>query len=219
MLIALSQIFIFGLGLGFTGPCIVFCLPVILSLVPGLKQDYKKSLIDLLLFFGGRLSAYILLGLLCGISAMALRRFIDARFVAYLNPLAGVISIGLGIAALFNRGDRHPECKKSPMKSGVSGGFFALGFTIGVSPCAPLIALLLEIALIAKNWLQGALYGFSFGLGTFVSGAIVAAGLTGLLSWAPGKPLKSKTGKTIFNTVCALLLILFGLWLVTGHKL
>jgi sulfite exporter TauE/SafE len=218
MAIALLQVFAIGFGLGFTGPCLFYCLPIILTFTSGAQQDYKKSLVDILVFFCGRLSAYLLLGALAGMSGMLLRRFINSNLAAYLNPLAGLISIGLGVIVLFNRKTAEGKCARESNKTGIFGGLFLFGFIIGISPCAPLLVLLFEIALIAKNVFQGALYGLSFGLGTFISGVIIAAGFTGLLTWVPEKFLKSRRPRFILRIVCAFVLILFGLWFIFEQK-
>jgi sulfite exporter TauE/SafE len=218
MVIELFQVFSIGFGWGFTGPCLFYCAPVILSFTSGMHKDYRRSLFDILLFFGGRLSAYILLAALAGISGMLLRRFIDSSLTAYLNPLAGLISIGLGIILLAAKKDEEGNCKATPHKAAASGGLFAFGFIIGVSPCAPLVALLFEIALISKNALDGALYGLFFGLGTFISGLIITAALAGLSIRIPEKLLKSPTAKDALRITCALLLVLFGLWFIFGQK-
>jgi len=89
-----------------------------------------------------------------------------------------------------------------------------LGFIIGVFPCAPLLALLLEITLISKTALDGMFYALFFGLGTFISGFIVIGGLSGILTWLPTKILKSKRSNLIFRIICALLLIWLGLDLI-----
>jgi sulfite exporter TauE/SafE len=218
MPIALLQVFSVGLGLGFTGPCLIACAPVVLSFVSGIKQDYRKSLFDILVFFGGRLSAYVLLGCLAGISAMLLRGLIDSEFKTYLNPLAGAISIGLAVIVLLNKDKPENKCPVVSHKAGVSGGLFIFGFIIGLSPCAPLAALLFEITLISENALQGALYGLFFGLGTTLAGFIVTAGLAGILTRVPGKLLGSPAAKIVLKAICVLLLLFFGLWFILGQK-
>jgi len=218
MPIALLQVFVIGFALGFTGPCLFYCLPVILSFTAGTQKGYKQSLADILVFFWGRLSAYLLLGCLAGISGMLLRKFINSSLIEYLNLLAGFISIGLGIFVLFNKKTEDGTCAKEPGRYGAFGGLFLFGFIIGVSPCAPLLALLLEIAIISKSALEGALYGLSFGLGTFISGVIIAAGFTGLLTRIPQKFRKSGGARFAFRVICALALILFGLLFILGQK-
>jgi sulfite exporter TauE/SafE len=218
MSIALLQVSSVGLGLGFTGACLISCAPVVLSFVSGIKQGYRKSLVDILVFFGGRLAAYVLLGCLAGISAMLLRGFIDSDFKVYLNPLAGAISIGLAIVVFFNKDKPENKCQAASYKAGVSGGLFFFGFIIGLSPCAPLAALLFEITLISENALQGAFYGLFFGLGTTIAGFIVTAGLAGILTRVPEKILDSPAAKVVLKAICALLLIFFGLWFILGQK-
>jgi sulfite exporter TauE/SafE len=217
MPVTLLQVFILGFGMGFAGPCLFFCLPIIVTFVSGIQKGYRKSLIDILIFFCGRLLAYIVLGFLAGISGMLLRKFIDSSLVFYLDPLAGIISIGLGIFILLNKSDKT-KCQRDPLKASAFGGLFLFGLIIGISPCAPLLALLFEIVIISKNALQGALYGLCFGLGTFISGVIMAAGFAGLLIWIPEKFLKSSHTRLAFRMVCALILILIGLWFILGYK-
>ena len=89
-----------------------------------------------------------------------------------------------------------------------------LGFSVGITPCAPLLALLFEITLISKNAMEGMSYGLAFGLGTFLSGFIVVGILTGILASFPAHILKSKAGKLIFRIACALLLISLGASLI-----
>jgi sulfite exporter TauE/SafE len=218
MAIALLQVFTIGFSLGFTGPCLFYCLPIILTFTSGVEQDHRKSLGDILVFFFGRLSAYILLGCLAGMSGMILRRFINSNLAVYLNPLAGLISIGLGALVAFNKKTAEGRCVRDSSQAGVFGGLFLFGFIIGISPCAPLLVLLFEIVLISKNAFQGALYGLSFGLGTFISGAIIAVGFSGLLTRLPEKFLKSEKVRFTLRIVCALVLILFGLWFILGQK-
>ena len=218
MPIALLQVFVIGLALGFTGPCLFYCLPVILSFTAGTQKGYKKSLVDILVFFCGRLSAYLLLGCLAGISGMLLRKFINSSLTSYLNVLAGFISIGLGIFVLFSKPTKGKTCARERAGYAAFGGLYLFGFIIGVSPCSPLLALLLEIAMISRNALEGALYGFSFGLGTFISGAVVAAGVMGLLTRIPESIFKSGGARFAFKVICALALILFGLLFILGQK-
>ncbi|MDP2044169.1 MAG: sulfite exporter TauE/SafE family protein [Candidatus Omnitrophota bacterium] len=194
------QVFSIGFILGLTGPCLLYCLPVILALSAGAKENYKKILLGIVTFLSGRLLAYIMLGFLAGVSGFILRQFTDARFSFYLKPVAGIISIAFGVWIFF-RQNKEKNCQSHKILT--NSGFFIFGFVVGISPCPPLIGLLLEIALISKVPLQGAIYGLIFGLGTFLSGFILAAGLSGVLNRLP----KNR----IFKGIYALALILFGI--------
>lgn len=148
MPIALLQIFAVGFGMGLAGPCLFYCLPVILAFTAGGEKEYRKSLSDILIFFSGRLLAYVLLGFLAGLSGLVLHRFIESRFGIYLGPSAGIISIILGIYVLLIK-DNTESCRHPGRIYGIAG-IFGLGFIIGLSPCVPLVTLLFEIVLISK---------------------------------------------------------------------
>lgn len=207
MLIPGLQVFSIGFILGLTGPCLLYCLPVILALSAGVKENYKKILLGIVTFLSGRLLAYIVLGNLAGVSGFILRRFTDSRFSFYLKPIAGVISIAFGVWIFFRQKNQN-ACQSHKILT--SSGFFIFGFVVGISPCPPLMGLLLEIALISKVPLQGAIYGLIFGLGTFLSGFILAAGLSGVLNRLP----KNR----IFKGIYALVLILFGIIFILNTK-
>jgi sulfite exporter TauE/SafE len=88
-------------------------------------------------------------------------------------------------------------------------GLFSIGVLIGLSPCAPLIGALLEIADSTSNIWQGALYGFVFGLGTGLP-LLILGGLSamiGNLSYSCGN---FKIGK-LFRIACGILLIFVGI--------
>lgn len=218
MLISALQVFSFGFILGVAGPCLFYCLPIILALNAGIRQDYKKILSGIVIFLSGRLLAYVALGFLAGVSAVLLRQFTDPHFSFYLKPAAGIISIAFGVYIFFYRQQEEKTCQNQAHKILSSGGFFIFGFIIGISPCPPLMGLLLEITLISKTFLQGAIYGLMFGLGTFLSGFILAAGLSGLLNWLPKKISLPPVVNTIFKIIYASILILFGIIFILSAK-
>ena len=80
------------------------------------------------------------------------------------------------------------------------------------------MGLLLEITLISKTFLQGAVYGLMFGLGTFLSGFIIAAGVSGILVLFPKKITLPTPANKIFRGICAVVLILFGIAFILGRK-
>jgi thiol:disulfide interchange protein DsbD len=209
MLIPALQVFSIGFILGLTGPCLLYCLPVILALSAGIKGNYKKILLGIVIFLSGRLLAYIMLGFLAGVSGFVLRQFTDSRFSFYLKPGAGIISIAFGVWIFFRQKNQE-ACQSRAHKILNNSGFFIFGFVVGISPCPPLMGLLLEIALISKTSLQGAIYGLIFGLGTFLSGFILAAGLSGVLNRLPGN--------RIFKAIYAFVLILFGIIFILSAK-
>ena len=213
-LITHLQIFGIGLSFGLAGPCFLTCAPVLITYLAGKKGPWAEALSDIFIFLTGRLAAYCLLGYAAGLSAGLLNRFTHPQAASFFKPLAGAISILLGIAVLLTREDSARECRPPKGKLYESGGLLGLGFALGIAPCAPLAALLFEIALMSKSAFEGASYALSFGMGTFISGLIVVGAIAGIIKWFPSKMLKSKASSRIFKIACAILLILLGISMI-----
>jgi len=210
------QLFSIGFGFGLAGPCLLVCAPVLIAYVAGRQKADKQGLSDILIFLSARLLAYLVLGFLAGLSGVVLRRFLNLSLIPWIKALGGLIIILLGIDVWLGR---EPFAWLHKCKVGKIFGFssfFVLGFIIGIFPCAPLLALLLEIALISKTAMDGLSYALFFGLGTFISGFIVIGVLSGIFTWIPAKLLKSKKSNLIFRIICALLLFWLGLGLTIG---
>ena len=211
------QIFGIGFSFGIIGPCFLVCTPILITYIAGREKRWRGVFGDLFTFLSGRLVSYVILGFLAGLSSALVARFTSSNLALIFKPLGGLISILLGILVLVNKENVHDACKTSHGKVYNFGGLFTLGFIIGVTPCAPLVALLLEIALISKTALEGASYALSFGLGTFFSGLVVVGILAGILTGVAAKVLRSRTSNLIFRIACASLLILLGLGLIVGR--
>jgi len=211
------QIFGIGFSFGLAGPCLLTCAPVLITYTTASKKRPAQAFKDIFIFLFGRLLAYVLLGALAGLSAAALRKFTGSSLSSYLQPLAGAVTILFAVIVLTDTLPKNCHCEepKATKQSLLNfGGIFAFGFLIGVSPCAPLIALLFDIALMSKGILDGALYTFFFGLGTFLSGAITIGVIAGLLTRIPAAFVRSKTAAITFKVLCALLLLFLGLGMI-----
>ena len=213
-LITVLQVFGIGFSFGIAGPCFFFCTPILAAYVIGRRDRFVDTLADLVIFLTGRLAAYVILGALAGLSGGLIRRILESRAGAYLGPLGGIVSILLGISVLIYKEPAACECGRGRKAAYGRAGLFVLGFIIGVSPCPPLAALLVEIALISKSIFEGAGYALAFGLGTFISGLLVIGALAGIFKGAAARLVRSKTGNDAFRIVCAALLVLFGSWLI-----
>lgn len=209
------QIFGIGLSFGLAGPCLLFCTPVILVYIAGRSRGLARSLVDISAFLCGRFTAYVALGAIAGFSGALLRSVIEpGRAPALINPLAGAISMALGAIVLFRKAPEPCGCADGAGKIYGTGGLFALGFVLGVSPCAPLAALLLQIALMSNSAIDGAIYSASFGLGTALSGFIVIGSAAGLMKGLLDRYARSPAIATGFRIICASLLIGLGAWLI-----
>ena len=215
-LITHLQIFAIGFSFGMIGPCFLTCTPILITYIIGSKRRWRQVFKDILVFLSGRILAYIILGALAGLSGSILRRFTSSGLSSYFQPLAGAVTIFFALIIILNRDGYECSCP-SPRSSILNfGGIFTFGFLIGLSPCAPLLALLFDIALMSKHVLEGMLYALSFGLGTFLSGLITVGIIAGLLTRIPAAFIKSKAVNIVFKTICAILLIVLGLALILG---
>lgn len=215
MPVNLLEIFFIGFSLGLTGPCLFYCIPLILAFTLGSGVKFRNTLLDILIFLSGRFLAYIILAFIAALSGMALRNLIGSAFVLYSKPLAGIISIVLGLVILLDRKPWEPGYCLHRRKIPTWGGLFGLGFIIGVNPCPPLIALLSEIALLSKSTLDGAAYGAAFGLGTFIPAFVITVGLSGLFKQIPQRLFKSSKTHLFLRIVSSAMLLSIGLLLIS----
>jgi len=208
------QLFAIGFSFGFAGPCLFSCAPVLVIYISGKRLKWNQALSDICIFLFGRLLAYLLLGYLAGLSGVVLRQFGGLKFLPALKIFAGVIIIFLALQIWLGKELFSGECLCKHKRALNCGSLILLGFIMGVFPCAPLLALLFEIALISRSGLIGLTHSLFFGLGTFISGFIVIGVLSGALRLLPQKFLKSRLSNNIFKGVCAVLLILLGLRII-----
>jgi len=208
------QLFAIGITFGFAGPCLFTCAPALVVYITGKQLSWRQALSDIFIFLSGRLLAYLLLGYLAGLSGLLLRQFTGSKLLPVLKTSGGVLIIFLALQIWIGKGFLPDKCFCKTKGILNYGSLFLLGFIMGVFPCAPLLALLFEIALISKSGFTGLTHSLFFGLGTFVSGFIVIGVLSGALTLLPQKIFRSRISNLIFRAICALLLILLGLRLI-----
>ena len=216
-LITHLQIFGIGVTYGIAGPCLVLCTPILLAYVAGSGKAWRDCLKDIAAFLTGKFLAYLILSAIAGFSSTILNKFVGSGLTPLFTPLAAVTSIILGTFIIFNKTGDHCHCHHGAHSIHGGGGLFLLGFFIGITPCAPLLALLMEITLISHNAFEGMLYGFSFGMGTIVSGLFVTGVLAGIFRKVPAMIFRSEKNLSVFRVACGALLIIFGIWLLAGH--
>ena len=184
-------IFTSGLAVGF-GHCIGMCGPIVASLSLNLKG--RSVLVPQLLYNGGRITTYGLLGGVMG--ATGSFTLVTARIASLQKVVlvfAGIIIIVMGLAmagwlplgSIF--GDHYnPEGllsrgfhKLSKTKS--TATYYPLGMLLGLLPCGPVYTALIAAAragMEAESAIRGSLMGsglmLSFGLGTIPSLLLVA---------------------------------------------
>ncbi|MEN6585887.1 MAG: sulfite exporter TauE/SafE family protein [Sulfuricella sp.] len=145
-----------GLTMGLTA-CTVSCLPFMGTWVLGRGDNGRGAVRDTGLFLLGRIAAYSLLGALAGTLGGWLAQALESGIG---HAAIGLASIAAGAWLLL------PERRRScgAMKRAATMPPLLLGFSLSLTPCAPLGALLAACA-VSGGGVQGMGYGLSFGLG------------------------------------------------------
>lgn len=209
-----AQLFGIGFSFGIAGPCLVSCSPALLAYIAGTRKVWREALKDIFAFLSGRLLAHLALGYMAGLSGGLLRRFAPSQVSTIFSPAAGILSLILAAIVLMRKTHTGCGCREKTHKAYDLGGLLVFGFIIGICPCGPFLALLLNIGLMSKSGLDGMSYAFSFGMGTFVSGLIAVGALAGVITRLPPRFFKSRPSDLILRIFCAGLLVLLGLRLI-----
>lgn len=212
------QLFGVGLGFGVAGPCFLTCAPFLLAYTAGSQRGLRDTAADVAVFMAGRVAAYCILGAAAGFSGNLLAHLGGPAVRPLLKTAGGIVSIILGLSVMTGRSDNGVSCGSGGNCRTATGGLFLLGFTVGVSPCAPLTGLLFEIAMMSKNAFEGLCYAFFFGAGTFLSGIVIVGLAAGVFSAVPAHLLRASALRRVFRYVCGLLLITLGVTLIVLRR-
>jgi sulfite exporter TauE/SafE len=204
------ELFLSGLVLG-AGPCMLFCLPLLIPLVASTSKGWVEGVKATLAFSLSRLLAYTLLGLGAGFFGELLFDFIgQTDFSLIVWTIGGIFIITLGVLILLGEQNRFVACRtlrRHTIDHGLKSLVF-IGFIVGVTPCVPLIGVLTHIALSVKSPLIGAFYALCFGLGASIVTPITVLGV--IAGGAPRIIFKTPRVYELFKRSCGLILILLG---------
>ncbi len=176
--------------------CTASCLPIVAGYIAGVGSGFKKSVKLTMIFNGGRVLAYAVIGAVIGLFGGLLRFFVSeaaiSPFQVYSSLAFGAVTIVIGVWLLFKARKPSCECNVQDMagtrkvgRFGVDFGAFSLGLTRGLVICPPLIALL-AYSLPFASPVGSVGIAVLFGLGTTISPILLLGGVTGwLLSKAP----------------------------------
>ncbi len=198
LLTEISNPYLASLALGlFSGLvfCTSACLPYITSYIAGVGAGFRKGVVITIIYNGGRVTAYALIGAAIGIFKLSIG---DAIFTSYQNYALlalGIVSIVIGVNMILK--SRKTTCTegcaaqniKKPNGKGLAGRFdfqaFSLGLTRGLIVC-PLLAPVLLYSVTSSTPVDSFLLAFLFGIGTALSPLMLIGGVTGwLLNKAP----------------------------------
>jgi sulfite exporter TauE/SafE len=199
-----------GMGLGW-GPCLALSGPILLPYIAATKGGWREGLRASAVFSLGRLLALAILGGLASVAFASINRFFPPHRSGYLYLVMAIFIVLMGALIILGKGFRvpfHRILREHVVERGTAS-MLGLGFLIGISPCATLVAILTYIACVATNALYGIVYALCFGVGTVVPLMILGP----LVGFLPEKTFKSATPLRVFKAICGAILILFGLQL------
>ena len=170
---SLFAVWLLGVSLGLTA-CTATCLPFMGTWVLGRGGTQMQALRDMLLFVSGRILAYTLLG---AIAAGAGNWLAQVLRGGAGNLIIGSISIAAGIW-LLSAAKANSPC--STARSAGDTPPLLLGFSLSLTPCAPL-ASLLAVCAAAGSIRWGMASGAAFGLGAALTPLLILLPLISLL--------------------------------------
>lgn len=202
------KLFIAGFTMGW-GPCLAYTAPLLLPYIGATKRNWKDGLRVGLVFSIGRLLALAILGGLATVIFSFINRFFPPQKSGWLYLIVAFFMIIMGILIILGKGFKV-HIGKSILDKG-DKSMFLFGFLMGIAPCVPYVAILTYIACVAENSiLVGVLYAVLFAIGT----AIAPVALGTLMGIIPAKLFRSAKWLKVFQVICGVVLILFGLQLV-----
>ncbi len=202
---------------GFTmgwGPCLALWGPILLPYIAATKGSWREGLRASVMFSAGRLLALTILGAAARLAFSLVNRLFPPHRSAYLYIAVAVFVVIIGVLIVLGKGFNKPILKALGSRILDRGAWsvLVLGFLIGISPCAPLVAILTYISYAAANVLYGVVYVLAFGLGSIVP-VIVLGVLAGFL---PGRIFRTARFLQIFRIICGAVIILFGFQILYG---
>jgi len=174
----LFTVWLLGASLGLTA-CTATCLPFMGTWILGRGGSQMQALRDTSLFVSGRILAYTMLGALAAAAGSWLSQAMQGGSG---NLFIGAASIAAGLWLLRSK-QAHAPCGVA--KRAGSAPPLLLGFSLSLTPCAPL-ASLLAVCAAAGSIQLGMANGVMFGLGAALTPLLVLLPLISLL----GKQLR-----------------------------
>jgi len=204
-----SEFFLTGLILSW-GPCLSHCALIIFPYILSTEKSLKNGVISGISFSFGRTIAYILIGIIAGLSGKLFTSIYMAGDLKYYLELSGGIFLFLiGIIIISGKLRSFKVCKIFERHNFKSA--FSLGFVLGIVPCVPLMGIFIYMILKTSSIFEGFIYGLSFGIGTFISPIIIIAGFAGSIS---DKILKNEKAIKIIQIVSGIIILFFSIRII-----
>ncbi len=191
------------------------CMPFLSPLLVSNSNNTKQALGIIIPFSLGRIFSYTLIAIIAYLSSSLVKEVLDNN--SLFSIILGISTIFMGIFLIY-------KSYKSPISCGHSKslvkkpklnkiGFFTIGATMSVNPCAPIMALL-SVALNSNSFYNAAALGLFFGLGAVIFsiifyGFIISKMIKGLMA-------QFSSYKLYIERLAAILLIIVGVLVLNG---
>lgn len=208
------SIFIIGLSYGATA-CMFSCMPFLSPLLVSNSTNTKQALGIILPFSLGRIFSYTIIAIVAYLSSVWVKQMLDDNQV--FSVILGLSTISMGIYLLYKSfksasscGHSAPIVKKPKLNK---LGFFTIGATMSINPCAPIMALL-AVAANSSSIYNSIGLGLFFGLGAVIF-SIIFYGFI-LSKVIKGLMMQFSSYKLIIERIAALLLVTVGVLVLNG---
>lgn len=191
------------------------CMPFLSPLLVSNSTNTKQALGIILPFSLGRIFSYTLIAIVAYLSSVWVKQILDDNQV--FSIILGVSTISMGIYLLYKSfnstrscGHTTPLIKKPKLNK---LGFFTIGATMSVNPCAPIMALL-AVAANSSSIYNSIGLGLFFGLGAVIF-SIIFYGFI-LSKVIKGLMMQFSSYKLVIERIAALLLVIVGVLVLNG---
>ncbi|HTY44942.1 MAG TPA: sulfite exporter TauE/SafE family protein [Patescibacteria group bacterium] len=209
----IANLFVTGLLLG-CGPCAASCGPILVSYVAGTRKNVTGALAFYAQFCAGRMAVYAGLSIAVFFAGSFVFEGACGSIARYAAIAGGAFIAVIGVLMALGKDLAWPVCRMFEahfLQKGYPSALL-LGLVLGISPCAPLFAVLSYVGLVSKTWAQAFCYGLAFGAGTCVSVLIVLVALAGCI------PAWLRRGPAIYvrllRTSCGLVIAVLGIQVI-----
>ncbi|MCD2443505.1 cytochrome c biogenesis protein CcdA [Agromyces sp. SYSU K20354] len=206
--------------ISFLSPCVLPLVPGYLGFLGGFtdasadaaveRRNRRRLLLGVLLFIGGFTVVFVAFNLVAGVAGAWLLQYTDIiiRFAGVLLIVMGLVFIG---QFSFLQRTFKPSWRPA---TGLAGApLLGVVFGIGWTPCiGPTLAVVLALSADSASAGRGVLLGLVYCIGLGIPFLLVAAGF----GWVTGSLTFLRRHIRIVNLVGGALLILIGVFMVTG---
>ena len=191
------------------------CMPLLSPLLINNSNNTKESLNIILPFSLGRVFSYTIIAMIAYISSMSLKQILNNNELS--SMILGISTISIGVYLFLKTFKTNISCnshatlvKKLTLNK---LGFFTIGATMSINPCAPIMALV-GVAVNSNSIYESIALGLFFGFGAVLFsilfyGFILSTLIRGLLR-------EFSSYKKLVEQIAAILLIIVGILVLNG---